>query len=72
MFDLRAVGDWIEGNVFFVLFVIAAASVAVGAINQKARAAMLTFSLAMLALLLVVVARNYNSIINWFQGFFTA
>lgn len=73
MLNPTNIGNWIQDNIFFVLFIIAAASVAVGAINKKARDAMLTFGLAMLALVMVVVAKNYNSIVTWIQStFFTA
>lgn len=73
MFSFSSLGQWIQDNIFYVLFVIAAASVAIGAINKKARDAMLTFALAMLALVMVVVANNYNAIVGWIQStFFTA
>jgi uncharacterized membrane protein SirB2 len=73
MLNPTNIGNWIQDNIFFVLFIIAAASVAVGAINKKARDAMLTFALAMLALVMVVIAKNYNAIVTWIQAtFFTA
>lgn len=69
MFDLTRVADWIQSNVLYVLFIIAAASVAIGAINKKVRDAMVTFGVLMLALVVVVVAKNIDPLIKWISSF---
>jgi hypothetical protein len=70
MFDLGAVANWIQNNVLYVLFIIAAGSVAVAAINKKVRDGMVTAAVLLLSLFIVVIGHNINGIIAFFQGFF--
>lgn len=71
MINLNAVADWIQSNVLYVLFIVAAASVAVGAINKKVRDAMLTAGLLVVCLLVVVIAKNIDGITAWLGTFFS-
>lgn len=70
MIDLNKLADWIQSNVLYVLFIIAAASIAIGAINKKVRDAMLTAGILVLCLLVVVIAKNIDGLIAWISGFF--
>lgn len=71
MINTTAIADWIQTNVLYVLFIIAAASVAVGALNKKVRDAMLTAGILLLCLFVVVLAKNIDGITAWFGTFFS-
>lgn len=66
----NVVGEWIANNVFYVLLVLAALSIAVAAITKKPRDAALTFGLALLAVGLLSIAAFYRELGEWVRTTF--
>lgn len=71
-FDIsgQTIGDWIKGNVLYVMFVIAVISVIVAAISKKPRDAAVTFGICLLAFALLGIATNLDDVSNFFKSTF--
>lgn len=66
----ETIGDWIKGNVLYVLIVIAVLAIIVAAFTKKPRDAAVTFGIVLLGLALLGIATNMDDVTSWFSSTF--
>jgi len=69
-FDGNTVGNWLIDNVFFVVIIIIAITIATAAITKKPRDAILAFGISLLAMLLISLAAFRTEVGDWIRTTF--